>query len=95
MAAVLEEIRKEASNKCVDNLCTEYCLNKDAVMYAAEHYYGDEHVPNMSAIKETGDFKAYQAKNSNVNKLKYRRAVEGAVTKEVVEEVGPLLGEEM
>jgi len=95
VAAVLEEMRSSAINSCVDGICQEYFLNHDAVMYAVAHYHSDENIPNMNTIKDTGDCKTYVIHNPDVKKLKYRRLVEYAVKTALVEEIGPLLGEEM
>ncbi len=95
VATVLEEMRSAAIGKCVDELCKKYYLDRSAVMYAVEHYHGDENIPNMSTIKETGDYQAFAEANAGVKKLKYRRQVENALRTALVEEIGPLLGEEM
>lgn len=94
VATVLEEMRSEAIHKCVEALCSEYFLDPNAVMYAIEHYHGDESIPNLSTIKETGNYQAFSEKNPGINKLKYRRQIEGAVNTAFIEEIGPLLGEE-
>lgn len=95
VSTVLEEMRTGAVKKCVQELCDMYFLKIGAVMYAVEHYHADADIPNMSTIKETGDYERYVAYRENIKKLKYRRKVEEAVRKALVEEIGPFLGEEM
>ena len=95
VSTVLEEMRAGAIKKCVQELCDEYFLNVGSVMYAVEHYHADADIPNMSTIKETGDYQRYVAYHEGVKKLKYRRMVENVVRTALVEEIGPFLGEEM
>jgi type I restriction enzyme R subunit len=95
VATVLEEMRSAAIEKCVDELCSKYFLDKSAVMYAVEHYHSDAAIPNLNTIKETGDYKAFFQTNPTVKKLRYRKQIEDALRTALVEEIGPLQGEEM
>lgn len=95
VATVLEEMRSAAIEKCVDELCSKYFLDKSAVMYAVEHYHSDAAIPNLNTIKETGDYKAFSQADPTVKKLRYRKQIEDALRTALVEEIGPLQGEEM
>lgn len=95
VATVLEEMRSGAVKSYVFDLCNTWMLKEDAVMYAVDHYHADASVPNMQNIKATGDYAGYKEKNGDIPKLKYYRLLSDAVTKTLVEDIGPLQGEEM
>lgn len=95
VAAVLAEMREKAIGKCVDELCDTWCLNREAVMYAVDHYHADAEIPNLKHIKDTSDYSSYCTKSTEPeSKLKYYRALADAIQAALVEEIGPLLGQD-
>jgi len=96
VATVLEDMRMQAVEECVNNLCEEWCINKEALLYAADTYQSGSDIPNLKLIKDTSDFEKYQAKSAvHVSKLQYYRMLTEAIENALIEEIVPLQGQEM
>lgn len=88
---IVENMKNECIEKVVYEFCINWCVPKEDVMYAAMHYGNDE-IPNESAIKSNADFASYkEVQERAIPKFKYYNQLIAELKKILKEEVKPLI----
>lgn len=96
VSTVLEDMRLDAIEKCVTDLCQTWNLNKYELYNTIDNCHSGSDIPNLKLIKETSDYDAYIANNPTpVSKLQYYRLLTEAIQNALTDEIIPLRGEEI
>ena len=91
---ILAEMREDAIDKVINEFTEEWCVEKTAVQYTAEHYTltdDENEIPGLKMLKETADYESYKEKAGNhVPKFKYYSSMKNNLLQVLEKEILPL-----
>ena len=88
---IVENMKHDCVEEIVDDFCLNWCVAKDAVMYAAMNYR-NRVIPNENVIKIKADYTKYREKtDSDLLKFMYYKKMLASLKQTLDEEVKPLI----
>ena len=88
---IVENMKHDCVEEIVDDFCLNWCVAKDAVMYAAMNYRNGV-IPNENVIKIKADYTKYREKtDSDLLKFMYYKKMLASLKQTLDEEVKPLI----
>ena len=88
---IVENMKHDCVEEIVDDFCLNWCVSKDAVMYAAMNYRNGV-IPNENVIKIKADYTKYREKtDSGLRKFMYYNKMLASLKHTLDEEVKPLI----
>lgn len=75
IGVILAKMRSDAIHKVISKFSDYWCVERDAVQFAAEHYhFGNAEIPGLIKLKELANYAEFKEKNHmDISKFKYHQ----------------------